>query len=161
MFFVRDGENSMYKWIDCKLFLCWVCLWCDSAYRYLCVGFLYTWWPKVSSAFLETRTSRKGSFPFSNPEWKLWRLHWSKRIFTVFWRIGTKKEFTKTSDVHGTQWEQKTHLPYKDKKLGMREAQSTNHRQAFVDISNLNNSSTIRSEISNISDSFHPRNKTD
>jgi len=38
--------------------------WCDSACKYLsvCVGFLYTWWPRVLSAFLVTRTSRKRSF---------------------------------------------------------------------------------------------------
>jgi len=56
--------------------------WCDSACRYLsvCVGFLYTWWPKVPSAFLEIRISRKGSFPFSSMSIVKW-------IFGICWLL--------------------------------------------------------------------------
>jgi len=45
--------------------------WCDSACKYLsvCIGFLYTSWPKVPSAFLEIRTFRKGSFSFFSMKW--------------------------------------------------------------------------------------------
>jgi len=71
MSFVRDGESFIYKWIDCRLFLYWMVTslyWMRLSMQIsiYVFGFLYTWRPKIPSAFLETRISRKERFPFSS-----------------------------------------------------------------------------------------------
>jgi len=61
----RCSLSEMVKVLYSELIAdCFCAGWCDSACRYLsvCVGFLYTWWPKVPSVFLETKMSKKKNF---------------------------------------------------------------------------------------------------